>query len=62
MSELPVAPIGSILKNVGAQRISNEAKVELAEVLDVLGLILHENLLILHAILVVKLLKPKILN
>ena len=37
MTELPIAPIGRILKNNGAQRISNYAKIALAEALEEYG-------------------------
>lgn len=37
MTELPVAPIGRIIKNAGAQRISDDARDELAKVLEEQG-------------------------
>ena len=35
--ELPIAPVSRILKNNGAQRISNNAKIALAEAIEDYG-------------------------
>ena len=37
MTELPIAPIGRILKNAGAKRVSEPAKEALAKVLEQCG-------------------------
>ncbi|MBQ6443945.1 MAG: histone family protein [Methanosphaera sp.] len=38
MTELPLATVGRLLKNAGATRISDDAKVELANVLEEIGI------------------------
>lgn len=43
MGELPIAPVGRLLKNVGANRISDDAKIELTEVLESIGTEISED-------------------
>lgn len=43
MAELPIAPVGRLLKNAGANRISDSAKEELADVLESIGTEISED-------------------
>lgn len=43
MAELPIAPIKRLLKNAGATRISDDAAIKLADVLEEIGEDLARN-------------------
>lgn len=43
MAELPIAPVKRLLKNAGATRISDDAAIKLAEVLEEIGEDLARN-------------------
>lgn len=43
MSEIPIAPMGRVIKNAGAERVSEEAKEELTKVLEEIGTEISED-------------------
>lgn len=60
--ELPIAPVGRILKNAGAQRVSDDAKIALTKLSKNVETKSLKKLLDLHVTQVEKPLKQKILN
>ena len=61
MSEIPKAPIARIIKDTGAERVSEDAKAELAEYLEELVTLQLKQIMLLKS-LNVKLSNQKILN
>lgn len=62
MSEIPKAPIARIIKDTGAERVSEDAKAELAEYLEEVARDVALKQIMLLKSLNVKLSNQKILN